>query len=214
MEKSYKYEFATKNDMLEKLYSYSHTDDDDTIRIKKNIKDALLHCPELLYCMKDPELEKELFTSDGKLNVGEDGEPLGEWDRYFGDFAPIRPYLFIPETQSEKNNYLCYQVSFQDSPLRNNTEKYCIITFVIFINEKDAIDKDTGIPRHDLIGSIIREKMAWSGICGNKMIPTSDKESTTDNSFLTRTLMYETTLPNSLVKTDKNFTYLNNKRKY
>ena len=203
---------TTKEELLNKLRAYADTPDDDNIRIKKQIKDTFLNCPELLYAIHNKELESELFDEDGNLNINEDGKLTGEVDRYFGGNSNIRPFLFIPETQDEVKNYVCYQTSYSDLVRYNDKEKKLIVTFTIFVNGKDSIDKLTNIPRHDLIASIIREKFAWIGLEISTTTPFGDKESTTDNNYLVRTLQYEVTLPNSICKTEGKNTFYNNKR--
>ena len=203
---------TTKEELLDKLRAYADTPDDDNIRIKKQIKDTFLNCPELLYAIHNKELESELFDENGNLNIDEDGNLTGEVDRYFGENSNIRPFLFIPETQDEVKNYVCYQTSYSDLVRYNDKEKNLIVTFTIFVNGKDSMDKLTGIPRHDLIASIIREKFAWIGLEISTPTPFGDKESTTDNNYLVRTLQYEVTLPNSLCKTEGKNTFYNNKR--
>ena len=203
---------TTKEELLNKLRAYADTPDDDNIRIKEQIKDTFLNCPELLYAIHNKELESELFDEDGNLNIDEDGNLTGEVDRYFGENSNIRPFLFIPETQDEVKNYVCYQTSYSDLVRYNDKEKNLIVTFTIFVNGKDSMDKLTGIPRHDLIASIIREKFAWIGLEISTTTPFGDKESTTDNNYLVRTLQYEVTLPNSICKTEGNNTFYNNKR--
>lgn len=203
---------TTKEELLNKLRAYAETPDDDNIRIKEQIKDTFLNCPELLYAIHNKELESELFDEDGNLNIDEDGNLTGEVDRYFGDSSNIRPFLFIPETQDEVKNYVCYQTSYGDLVRYNDKEKNLIVTFTIFVNGKDSMDKLTGIPRHDLIASIIRENFAWIGLEISTTTPFGDKESTTDNNYLVRTLQYEVTLPNSLCKTEGKNTFYNNKR--
>ena len=203
---------TTKEELLDKLRAYADTPDDDNIRIKEQIKDTFLNCPELLYAIHNKELESELFDEDGNLNIDEDGNLTGEVDRYFGGNSNIRPFLFIPETQDEVKNYVCYQTSYSDLVRYNDKEKKLIVTFTIFVNGKDSIDKLTNIPRHDLIASIIREKFAWIGLEISTATPFGDKESTTDNNYLVRTLQYEVTLPNSICKTEGNNTFYNNKR--
>ena len=203
---------TTKEELLNKLRAYAETPDDDNIRIKEQIKDTFLNCPELLYAIHNKELESELFDEDGNLNIDEDGNLTGEVDRYFGGNSNIRPFLFIPETQDEVKNYVCYQTSYSDLVRYNDKEKNLIVTFTIFVNGKDSIDKLTNIPRHDLIASIIREKFAWIGLEISTTTPFGDKESTTDNNYLVRTLQYEVTLPNSICKTEGNNTFYNNKR--
>ena len=175
---------TTKEELLNKLRAYADTPDDDNIRIKEQIKDTFLNCPELLYAIHNKELESELFDEDGNLNIDEDGNLTGEVDRYFGGNSNIRPFLFIPETQDDVKNYVCYQTSYSDLVRYNDKEKNMIVTFTIFVNGKDSIDKLTNIPRHDLIASIIREKFAWIGLEISTTTPFGDKESTTDNNYL------------------------------
>ena len=192
---------TTKKELLNKLRAYADTPDDDNIRYKEKIHDALLSNAELLYALNNEELESELFDGD-KLNIDEEtGELLGEVDRYFGDNSNIRPYLFIPDTQTDVKHYICYQVMFNELPRYQNIQKYTEITFNIFVNGKDRTDKLTGIPRHDLIASIIREKFNWSNIFGMQTHLISSKESITDNNYLVRTLIFQITDVNSITYT-------------
>ena len=192
---------TTKEELLNKLRAYADTPDDDNIRYKEKIHDALLSNAELLYALNNEELESELFDGD-KLNIDkETGELLGEVDRYFGDNSNIRPYLFIPDTQTDVKHYVCYQVAFDELPRYPNIQKYTEITFNIFVNGKDRTDKLTGIPRHDLIASIIREKFNWSNIFGMQTHLISSKESITDNNYLVRTLIFQITDVNSITYT-------------
>ena len=193
---------TTKNDLLNKLRAYADTPDDDNIRYKEKIHDALLSNAELLYALNNEELESELFDEDDNLLIDEKtGELLGEVDRYFGDSSNIRPYLFIPDTQTDVKHYVCYQVAFDELPRYQNVQKYTEITFNIFVNGKDRTDKLTGIPRHDLIASIIREKFNWSNIFGMQTHLISSKESVTDNNYLVRTLIFQITDVNSITYT-------------
>ena len=193
---------TTKEKLLRKLRAYANTPDDDNIKYKNIIKNALLNCPELLYSLHDEELESELFDDNGNLYMDEEtGKLLGEVDRYFGDNSYIRPFLFIPDTQTTVKCYVCYQVSFNEMPRYNNIEKYTLITFTIFVHGDDRVDKLTGIPRHDLIASIIREKFNWSSIFGMQAKLISSKESTTDNNYICRTLTFQVLDLNGIVNT-------------
>lgn len=192
---------TTKEELLNKLRAYAGTPDDDNIRYKEKIHDALLNNAELLYALNNEELESELFDGN-ELNIDkETGELLGEVDRYFGDNSNIRPYLFIPDTQTDVKHYVCYQVSFDEIPRYSTIQKYTEITFNIFVNGKDRTDKLTGIPRHDLIASIIRERFNWSNIFGMQTHLISSKESVTDNNYLVRTLIFQVLDLNGIVNT-------------
>lgn len=206
---------VTKNDLLNKLRAYRTTPDDDVILYKQKIKNALLLNPCLLYALDDKELESELFDKHGNINWewNEDTkqyEPLGEWDRYFGGTSNIRPYLFIPDTQTEVKHYICYQVSFDEMPRYQDTLKYTNVTFTIFVHGNDRNDKLTGVPRHDLIASIIRERFNWSNIFGMQTHLVSSKESTTDNNYLVRTLVFQVIDTNGIVNTTNGKTSLSN----
>ena len=197
---------VTKNDLLNKLRVYRTTPDDDVILYKQKIKNALLSNPCLLYALNDKKLESELFDKNGNINWewNEDTkqyEPLGEWDRYFGSNSLIRPFLFIPDTQTTVKCYICYQVGFDELPRYSPMYKYTEITFTIFVHGDDRVDKLTGLQRHDLIASIIRERFNWSSIFGLQTKLVSSKESTTDNNYVVRTLVFQIYDPNSTVYT-------------
>ena len=206
---------VTKNDLLNKLRTYRTTPDDENIQYKKKIEKALMLNPCLLYALNEKSLESELFDGDGNVNwewneETKEYEPLGEWDRYFGGNSNIRPYLFIPDTQTEVKHYICYQVSFDEMPRYQDTLKYTNVTFTIFIHGNDRDDKLTGIPRHDLIASIIRERFNWSNIFGMQTHLISSKESTTDNNYLVRTLVFQVVDTNGIHKTTDGITSINN----
>ena len=206
---------VTKNDLLNKLRAYKESPDDENIQYKKKIEKALMLNPCLLYALDEKSLESELFDDDGNINwewneETKEYEPLGEWDRYFGGTSNIRPYLFIPDTQTEVKHYICYQVSFDEMPRYQDTLKYTNVTFTIFVHGNDRNDKLTGIPRHDLIASIIRERFNWSNIFGMQTHLISSKESTTDNNYIVRTLIFQVVDTNGIHKTTDNKTTVNN----
>lgn len=206
---------VTKNDLLNKLRAYKTTPDDENIQYKKKVEKALMLNPCLLYALNEKSLESELFDEDGNINWewNEDTkeyEPLGEWDRYFGSNSNIRPFLFIPDTQTEVKHYICYQVSFDETPRHQDTLKYTTITFTIFVHGNDSMDKLTRIPRHDLIASIIRERFNWSNIFGMQTHLISSKEFTTDNNYLARTLVFQVIDTNGIVNTTNGKTSLSN----
>ena len=58
----------TKKDLLTKLRAYGETPDDDVIRIKKQIEDTLIDCPEILYALNESSLYSELFDTSDKAH--------------------------------------------------------------------------------------------------------------------------------------------------
>lgn len=196
----------TKTDLSEKLRSYAETPDDDVIRIKNKIKSVLLNSPELLYAMNDRELEAELFDTDGSLKAHyEDGRlvPDGEWNKYFG--SVIFDVPLNPTAEGTSRNYLTYAVS-RDEPSKENKIKYnAKISFTVLCpsSPEQARDPETGIARHDLISSVIREKFNWSDIFGAQCRLTSNRESVSETGFLTRVLTFECVLNNGILNTPR-----------
>lgn len=212
-----KQKMTTKDDLLSKLRAYAESPDDDIIRMKKKIEKVFIQCPEILYALNEKEFESELFDKDGNINwewneETQEYEPLGEWDRYFGSNSNIRPFLFIPDTQTDVRHYICYQIGTDENVRYNPSEKLLNITFTIFVYGNDRIDKLTRIPRHDLLAALIRENFAWIGFEIEKPIPIGNKESITDNNYLVRTLQYQCVLPNDLVISSNGTTSYKNKR--
>lgn len=201
------YEFSTKQEMLTKLRAYRDTPDDDNIRFKQKIKQALLECPELLYCLHESKFESELFNDDGTLNEE------GNWDKYFGSNSNIRDFLSIPDVQTDAKSIICYQTYFSDEPKYNDVEKYAVISFTIFVYTTDNTDMETGVARHDLLASIIRERFNWSNIFGARCEIYSDKEGSTDTNYVTRTVVFRAIMPKSIVRTGSDGTtrYINKK---
>lgn len=205
-------DMITKQDMLKKLRAFKETPDNDAIRYKKKIEQKLMNCPELLYALNEKELEPELFDDNGNINWDtETGEPLGEWDKYFGSTSNIRPFLFIPDTQTKVKHYICYQVNFSESPRYNSVEKYVQIKFTVFVHGQDRMDKLTGTPRHDLLAAIIQEQINWTNIFGTQCVIVSDQESTTDNNYVVRTFVFQATMPNGVVQTKNGASLVINK---
>lgn len=192
----YKYEINTKDELVSKLSALAVNPDDACLRCKEIIKDQLLHCPELLYLFNETSFEQELFDENGNLM------PDGDWDMYYGEHGNIRPYVYIPDTQTQIKHFLCYRVQFSDLPEYNRIEKYVEITFYVFCNGEDIIEPNTGLCRHDLIASMIREKFNWSNAFGTQCRIISDAENVTYNYFLTRTITLQLNLLNSIVKTN------------
>ena len=180
--------------IIKKMLAYKDTLDDDNIRWKEKIKQALLECDELIYALNNEELEKK----------GADN------DEYFG--INIRPYLLFPDSQTEVSNYLCFKVDTEDLSKANKIMKFGRIIFVVMCRDSTNIDRATGIARHDLISSIVREKFNWSNIFGLQCKLVSNKESTTDSNFATRTMVFELTTPNSIVRTEDRTTSVINTR--
>lgn len=185
-----------KQELLAKLNALTSVPDDNNIFLKEKVKNALLKSPELLYALHNPTLEnKELFNNDGTINYD------GDWTMYYGREGNIHPYFFLPDTQPSVRHHLCFKTEFTNIPKYNQIMCYMNVTFLVMVNIDDPIDQLTGITRHDLIGSIIRERFNWSNIFGSHCNIVSDKESFTDSDYIIRTITLEQETTNNITGT-------------
>ncbi len=201
-------QLKTKTDLLGKLKAYRETTDDYVTWFKCKIREKLLLCPELLYALNRKDLEQELFDEQGniKAKFNDKGEilgPEGEWDLYYRQGA-IREYIpYIENVPDNTRNFLFYDVSFDDSPQNNSAKCYMNITFTALCGteQNQIMEASTGIPRQDLIVSIIREKFNWSNIFGTRCRMIRNEPTEKNANFLTRTIVFQCTLLNSIVNT-------------
>ena len=173
-------------DILKTFLEVKNSTDDTNIHYKELIKETFLNCDELIYALNNDKLKD------------------CENDEYFGD--NILPYLIIPETQTNVKHYVCYKIDFDEVPKYNDIQKIVTITFIVMCDVRDNIEKSTGIPRHDLIANIIRDRLNWSNIFGLQCKLISDKESVTDTEYATRKLVFQQTTLNSITKTSNGVT--------
>lgn len=155
--------------------------DSDNIKLKQQIKQKLLSDKFLIHVLNNKELEES------------DAEPSD----YFG--VNILSYYMIPETQTDVQNFICFETSTDmryGSAMKNQ-----MIIFYILCDDKNAIDKDTSLPRHDLLAALIQRLFNYDRFMGGRFQLISDVPSITDTHYLTRTMKFLQVTDNNLVKT-------------
>jgi len=178
------------------LRAFRNNVDYDGIKAKQQIKKALLSNKHIIHVLNNNELEEA------------DAEP----DDYFG--INIIPYYMISPTQSKVQNFLTFQVSYTSIPQYNKLTKYLQIIFIVLCEQQDIIDRDTSIPRHDLLGALIQDQFNNTNICGHKITLVSDRELVVDTSYAARELVFEQLTDNNLVRTRNGISKLTNKDFY
>lgn len=160
----------TEKEIIRHFREYKNSSDDDVIRWKEIIKKKLLSNEYLLYAFNSPKCTLE--------------QP----DEYFG--THIRDSLVIPEMQLRPNHFVTYQVGFTNPSLKNESRKYGEVIFNIFCSNADNREEYSGISRHDLIGSLIREMFTWSNSFGFQCRLDSNKEDTLDSNYARRKMVF------------------------
>ena len=171
----------------ERLLIFKDHPDCDDIKIKQKIKEVLLGDKYLLHVLNNEDLEQ---------NVEDD---MTGADEYFG--INILPFLIIEPSQSEAKNFVCFETGFEKRRYdTNRTRKNLNIIFYLISEQKQVIDKETGIPRHDLLAGLIIDKFNWTNYFGKKIHLIQDQASVMDIKYACRTLVFEQITDNEVVK--------------
>ena len=170
-------------EQLQILRDLKKMPDSDDIRYKEIIKQNLINNDLIIYLLNNKELEEVEADPSDYLGVN------------------ILPYFLIHPTQTNVQNFICYEVGFRELERYNSKMKLLQITFYVLCEEKNNIEKNTGIARHDLISALILDIFNWSNLFTQQIHCVSDVPSVTDNDYATRTIIFEQLTDNNLAKT-------------
>ena len=173
-----------KPEQLDFLRSLKKLNDSDNIRIKDIIKKKLIDNEMIIYALNNKELEEQEADPSDYLDTN------------------ILPYYLIHPTLHNVQNFICIEVQTREEVRYNNTVKMIEIMFYILCDEKNGIDKNTGIARHDLLAALITHDFNWTNLFGKQIHLVADVPSVTDNDYSTRTLTFEGEFPNNIVKSN------------
>lgn len=181
------------NTILQDLLQYKKVVDSDDVRFKQIIKEKLVNDERIIYVLNNKDLED---ASD-----------------YFG--VNILDYYLIQPSQHNVQNFICYEVSFDEEARYNSVIKYGQIIFTILCEQKNLdVTTETGagvgIARHDLLAALIMDDFNWSNLFGVQVHCVSDKPTVVDQKYACRTLVFEGKFPNSIARTQNGTTRIIN----
>lgn len=144
--------------------------DDDIIRKKRIIEQALYSDPDIIEVLNDPDIDP---------SCPEDAL-----------YSSIYSFIRIPDTQDKSKNFITFSISDMGLSSRNDVMKNQYVQFVIFVHKNNA-KTNFGMARHDCLGFIVKDIFHLSNMLGPQMILSSSVESATDTDYFTRTLKFE-----------------------
>lgn len=151
--------------------------DDDIVRKKRIIEQMLYSDEDIVEIIENPSIDPEC------------PEDL--------IYENIWPCIRIPGTQDVSKNFITFTVDDKEPSRINSSMKTQIIQFVVFVH-KDHIKTKYGMSRHDLLGYLIRDIFHLSNCLGSQMELVSNREYVADADYVSRTLRFELTTPNSV----------------
>jgi hypothetical protein len=165
---------------IDKIIDYKKHYENDNIYYKEIIKEKLINNKEIIYSINNEELDPDCPAD------------------YLGE--NILPFYLIMDTQTKTQNYICFETSFDEVTQYNKIMKLGRVMFYIMCDNKDVYDKKSGIARHDLIAALIADEFNWTNMFGTQIHLVSDKPVAVDNNYVGRTLIFEQTTTNSIIK--------------
>lgn len=180
-----------KKEIINTLLSFKEIVDSDDIKVKEKIKEILINNELIIFVLNNKDL------------IEQEAEP----DEYLGE--NILPYYLLEEVQTHVNNFICFEISYdmaqsyqysKSHKSLNSTVKTLSVVFHILCDEKDIIEENTGIPRHDLLAALIIDQFNWSNEFGAKLMLVSDVPTTVDKHYACRTLVFQQTTDNNVIK--------------
>ena len=165
---------------LAELRRYRNEPDEDNVRYKQIIKKKLLANNKIIYLLHNKELEDEEAEADEYLGVN------------------ILPMYIISPTQTNVQNFICFETSFENVSRGNSVMKIQNIIFYILCHKADLNVAELSSPRHDIIAAEITNMFQGCNDFGTQLKLMSDKPSVTDNDYATRTLIFAQITTNSI----------------
>ena len=169
------------------VVKYKENVGSDNILYKEIIKNKLIDNPAIIHSLNNKELDPD--------------SP----DDYYGE--NILPYYLLVDVQQKSKNYICFETSFDEIPRHSDVMKLGQIVFYIVCDNKDIVDKNTGIARHDLLAALITDEFNWCNDFGTQLRLKSDRASAIDSQYVGRTLVFEQMTANSIVKDGNLYNY-------
>ena len=188
----------TKEQIEADLKSFRTIVDSDDIRIKNTIKQKLESNPYIKYVLNPAIYE------DGYNEEEEDDDAL---------VSNIIPYYAVFDTQTEVDNFICFETSYDELQRYNKCFKLQQIIFYILCHSRSVDDKELGIAKHDLLAALLIDQFDYTTVFGSRIHLVSDKPGLVDSRYVSRTLIFESITDNNLARTVDGVPRLINKQR-
>lgn len=176
---------------IQEIIEFKKHHEKDNIYYKEIIKNKLINNKKIIHSLNNSELDIDCPAD----YVGEN----------------ILPFYYLAGVQGIPKHFICFETSFNEVPKYNNVMKVGQVIFYILCDVKDIYDKHSGIARHDLLAALITDEFNWANMFGTQIRLVSDRPMIVDNNYAGRTLIFEQTTTNSMIK---NGAFYNNDVRY
>ena len=165
---------------IQEIIEYKKHYENDNIYYKEIIKNKLINNKKIIYSLNNKDLDIDCPAD------------------YMGE--NILPFYMLVGTQTKAQHYICFETSFEEISRYNKVMKIGRVVFYILCDNKDIYDSKSGIARHDLLAALITDEFNWTNMFGTQIQLVSDVPTVIDSNYAGRTLVFEQTTTNSIIK--------------
>ena len=109
----------------------------------------------------------------------------------------IFPYMHIPQTQSEVNNFLCFEINVTQT-IRNNDIMLAQTLLIRTISHEQDISTKYGISRQDLLAMVVKDRLLWSGVVGTSLKLVYDSGKVSESGYYYREMQFDNIVLNGI----------------
>ena len=176
----------------QRLLAWRDKIDNEDLFVKEKIKKILINNKDIIHVLNNKQLEESGANPD---------------DYYY---VNIFPYHIIYPTQTNVQNFICFETSFEKIFRGNQIYKFSQIIFTIMCEQKNVRDTETGLTRHDLLASLLLEQFNYSNFFGTQIQCVSNKPGVSDNSYANRVLIFQNETTANILRTEQRTRVINN----
>lgn len=175
------------------------TKNNDIIWKKKKLEEMFNEDPDLLEILgQKPKRPLNKFAdknnpTDEELKERQEIEDYNEKIQH----KQIVPWLKLNGLQKEVLNFVMFDMDDTDVSYTNNVIKNQYLIVMCLVHEDD-METEYEIPRHDLLGYIIKDLLCWTNALGMQLKCVNDFQDIIDSKYYARTIKFKIEAPNNL----------------
>ena len=109
----------------------------------------------------------------------------------------IVPWLKLNGLQEEVLNFVMFDIDDSDVSYVNNVIKNQYLIVMCLVHEDD-METEYEIPRHDLLGYIVKDLLCWTNALGMQLKCVNDFQDIIDSKYYARTIKFKIEAPNNV----------------
>lgn len=175
------------------------TKNNDIIYKKKKLEKMFYEDPDLIEILgQKPKRPLNKFAdknnpTEEELKERQEIEDYNEKIQH----KQIVPWLKLNGLQKEVLNFVMFDMDDSDVSYTNNVIKNQYLIVMCLVHEDD-METEYEIPRHDLLGYIVKDLLCWTNALGMQLKCVNDFQDIIDSKYYARTIKFKIEAPNSV----------------